>query len=80
MAVMVDTGVHRALVPRKHSSLEIFGNKLEMPEDIALILSKSGVDRCRDGRIISLTRKECRQTDGFSALYNRRWWCEKVAK
>ena len=42
-----------------------------MPEDIALISSKSGVDQCRDGRVNILTRKECRQTDGFSALYNR---------
>ena len=30
---------------------------------IAFISSKSGVDPCRDGRVSSLTRKECRQTD-----------------
>ena len=33
-----------------------------MPEHIAFISSKSGVDPCRDGRVIGLTRKECRQT------------------
>ena len=43
-----------------------------MPEDIAITSSKSEVNRCRDSRVISLTRKECRwtdrQTDGFSVL------------
>ena len=42
-----------------------------MPEDIAFILSKSGVDQCRGGKVNSLTRKECRWMDGFSTLYSR---------
>ena len=44
-----------------------------MPEDIAIMSSKSDVDPCSHGR--ETDRQKCgridRQTDGFSALYSR---------
>ena len=47
-----------------------------MPEDVAFISSKSGVDTSRDGKVMSAARKIAdrqtdRQTDGFSSLYSR---------
>ena len=43
-----------------------------MPEDMAFISSKSGVDTSRDGKVMSVAKKSAdRQTDGFSSLYSR---------
>ena len=46
-----------------------------MPEDTAIISSKSDVDPCTPDRDIDPTknadRRTDRQTDGFSALYSR---------
>ena len=41
-----------------------------MPEDMAFILSKSGVDMLRDGKVMSAVRTDG-QTDDFSSLYSR---------
>ena len=45
-----------------------------MPEDVAYISSKSGVDTSQDGKVMSMAKK-CRQTDGqtdgFSSLYSK---------
>ena len=45
-----------------------------MPEDVAFISSKSGVDTSRDGKVMSVAKKSAdRQTDGFSSLYSREY-------
>ena len=40
-----------------------------MPEDVAFISSKSGVETSLDGKVMSVTKKV--RTDGFSSLYSR---------
>ena len=44
-----------------------------MPEDVAFISRKSGVETSLDGKVMSVTKKvrTDRQTDGFSSLYSR---------
>ena len=53
-----------------------------MPEHIAFISSKSGNNPCRDGRVSSLTRKECRQTDRQMAfqIYIAEDWIKTYSK
>ena len=68
MAVSVDMGDYHALVLKDYSWYKLLEINSQMPEHIAFILSKSGVDPCRDGRVSSVTRKECRQTDEQTAF------------
>ena len=42
-----------------------------MPEDIAIMLSKSNVDPCSHGRDTDRQKSADGRTDGFSALYSR---------
>ena len=43
-----------------------------MPEDVAFISSKFGVDMLQDGKVMSVARKTAdRQTDRFLSLYSR---------
>ena len=42
-----------------------------MPEDIAIISSKSDVDLCSHGRDTDRQKSADGWTDGFSALYSR---------
>ena len=42
-----------------------------MPEDIAIVSSKSDVDPCSLGRDTDRQKSADGQTDGFSALYSR---------
>ena len=53
--------------------LETYRSELRdaRPEDTAIMSNKSEVNRHIDSRVISLTRKECRRTGSFSALYSR---------
>ena len=51
-------------------SYKLFETNLLMPEDVAFISSKSGVDTWQDNKVMSAVRTE-RQTDTFSALYSR---------
>ena len=47
---------------------KLFETNLLMPEGVAFISSKSGVDTPRVGKVMSAARTDG-QTDGFSALY-----------
>ena len=61
---------HRCLLRtrvEKPQLLETFKNKFVMPEDRAIISSKSDVDPCTPDRDIDPTKK-CRQTDGRTAF------------
>ena len=49
---------------------KLFETNLLMPEGMAFILSKSGVDTPRGGKVMSTVRTDG-QTDGFSAIYSR---------
>ena len=55
------------------SGWKLFKTNLLMPEDVAYISSKSGVNTSRDGKVMGMAKKVLtdRQTDGFSSLYSR---------
>ena len=55
-----------------------------MPEDVAFISSKSGVNTRRDRKVMSAARmdgqtdRQTDQTDGFSALYSKLYFAKKM--
>ena len=68
MAVLAYTTAFCALVWMNTGTFRFIKIYSEVPEDSAFILSKSRFDRCWHNWDTDVT---VRQTDGFSALYNR---------
>ena len=66
----------RHLLTEHNSSWKLLEINLLKPDDTAIISNKPGFNRCTDDRVMSVAksadRQTDRQTDGFSALYNRR--------
>ena len=52
---------------------KLFETNLLMPEGVAFISSKSGINKPRGGKVMSAARTDIQtdQTYGFSALYSR---------
>ena len=55
-------GVFNASLLKDDSSWKLQKTNLLMPEDIAIVSSKSGFDQCTCDRVISVMRKKCGQT------------------
>ena len=70
MAVLAYTSAFSALVCMSNCTCRLLKTNFVILKDTAFISSKSRLNLCRHGLVISVTQTD-RRTDGFSALYSR---------